>query len=394
MGRGKTTAAINYMEEHKADKRFLYVTPFLKEVERICDACDFDQPDSDNTTKLSELKTLMRCGKNAAATHSLFYLLDSEALDIVREKHYSIIIDESISPIGREHISASDTKILLDSLIEVRDDDTVRWIEESYDGKFNGYKAIAESGSLLKLDGALVSIMRPELLSAFDEVIMLTYLFNGQYQKAYLDFFGFKYSVCGVKYDDGKIVFSDEPDCPPPIDLSGLITLIDDDDKINAVGNKKYSLSINWFSKKGSESNEIKQLRNNLNTFLRRRCEVADAYALWTCPKEYLGKVCGENGRHSSGFLQMSARATNEYKDRTAVAYLVNRFADPTIVKFFSTRNAFIDEDMFALGEMLQFIWRSAIRDNQPISLYIPSKRMRSLFKDWLESVSKGGEAA
>ena len=35
--------------------------------------------------------------------------------------------------------------------------------------------------------------MNPELLMSFDEVFMLTYLFDGQYQKAYLDYFGLPY---------------------------------------------------------------------------------------------------------------------------------------------------------------------------------------------------------
>ncbi len=90
----------------------------------------------------------------------------------------------------------------------------------------------------------------------------------------------------------------------------------------------------------------------------------------------------------------MNARATNAYKDRDAVAYLVNRFADPTITKFFIVIDISIDEAQYALGEMLQFIWRTSIRDDKPINLYIPSQRMRKLFKDWLISVSKGGDNA
>lgn len=33
---------------------------------------------------------------------------------------------------------------------------------------------------------------------------------------------------------------------------------------------------------------------------------------------------------------------------------------------------------------MVQFIWRSRIREGKEISLYIPSKRMRELLKEWL----------
>ena len=37
---------------------------------------------------------------------------------------------------------------------------------------------------------------------------------------------------------------------------------------------------------------------------------------------------------------------------------------------------------------MLQFIWRSAIRDGNQITLYIPSDRMRWIFEEWLVDVS------
>ena len=88
----------------------------------------------------------------------------------------------------------------------------------------------------------------------------------------------------------------------------------------------------------------------------------------------------------------MNIRATNEYREATSVAYLVNRFLDPNLVKFFSMRGIEIDNDQFALSEMIQFIWRSAIRDNQPITVYIPSERMRGLLVGWMNSISQKGE--
>lgn len=394
MGRGKTSAAINYMEQHKNDKRFMYVTPFLKEVDRICEACDFDQPDSDTTTKLSEMKVLIDKGSNIAATHALFYLMNQETLDLIRDKKYSIIIDEAISPISKVHISQSDTDILLNNLVTEDENHMLHWADPNYTGRFDIYKQMADSGSLIKLDWAIVSIMNPELLMVFDEVFMMTYLFEGQYQKAYLDYFGFKYEVVGIEGTPGGFKFSEKPDSPPPVDYNGLISLIPTEDKINDIGRAKHALSIAWYTRRGADNAEMKQLRNNLRTFFNSRANVETRAQLWTCPKEHMQKVCGDRGRFASGFLQMSARATNEYKDRVAVAYLVNRFADPSITKFFAEKDIYIDEDKFALGEMLQFIWRSAIRDNNHISLYIPSKRMRTLFINWLNAVSKGGELA
>lgn len=101
--------------------------------------------------------------------------------------------------------------------------------------------------------------------------------------------------------------------------------------------------------------------------------------------------VDAKTGRFRNNFLQTNARATNKYRGCTDIAYMVNRFADPNIMKFFHTHNIAVDADAYAQSEMLQWIWRSAIRDGKPINLYIPSRRMRELLIDWIKSVSQIG---
>lgn len=388
MGRGKTSAAIAYMSQHAGTKRFLYITPFLQEVNRICEACDFDQPDSDKTTKLAELKHLMWKRKNIASTHALFYSLDNDALELIRRNNYCLIVDEAIDVIQKVPITSKDRAILLDTMTAQDDDGFLHWKDSEYEGKFEPYKEMADAGSLLVLDSALLCIMNPELLTTFSEVIMMTYLFNGQYQKAYLDYFGFEYQVCGIEYDDGYR-FSDRPDCPPPIDYSRLIHIVDDE-KLNAVGDNEHALSKNWFDRRKINHDEIKILRNGLNTFFRRRTHGAANEQLWTCFKAHAPKLYGDRGRFAGSFLQLAAKATNEYRNRKYLAYVANKFIDPNVSKFFARKNVQIDPDEFALSEMLQWIWRGCIRDNKPIELYIPSRRMRELLQGWIESTSKG----
>ena len=36
------------------------------------------------------------------------------------------------------------------------------------------------------------------------------------------------------------------------------------------------------------------------------------------------------------------------------------------------------------IGEMVQWIYRSQIRNGKPITVYVPSRRMRELLIDWL----------
>ena len=62
---------------------------------------------------------------------------------------------------------------------------------------------------------------------------------------------------------------------------------------------------------------------------------------------------------------------------------------NPVIKKFFEVHDIEVNEDGYALSEMLQFIWRSAIRCGNEIWVYIPSSRMRELLADWIEENSK-----
>ena len=388
MGRGKTSAAVAYMSHFKGRKHFLYITPYLTEVDRICEACDFEQPESDHLAKLTELKSLMRRRKNIASTHSLFYLMDNEALALAKENGYCLIVDESIDPIKIVDITTKDMEIILSTMTTEDENGFVYWIDSEYKGKFSGYKEMADSGALVHLDTRLLCIMRPSMIQAFSEVIMMTYLFNGQYQKAYLDYFGFEYQLCGVDTENG-FMFTDAPDSPPPLDYRELIHIVDDP-KLNEVGDNQYALSLNWYNRRGRMNDEMKRLRGNMNTFFRRRTKGSTNEQLWTCYKSQAPKLYGDRGRFAGSFLQLAARATNEYRNRKYLAYMVNRFIDPNLEKFFATKGIVIDEDEFALAEMLQWIWRSCIRDDQPIELYIPSRRMRELLQGWIESNCKG----
>lgn len=391
MGRGKSSAAIRYMNRYKGAKRFLYITPYLNEVDRICEQCDFDQSDGDYMSKTAELKLHMKNGRNVAATHSLFYLMDEEALDLVRSNHYSLIIDESIQVVERLNTTSKDFELVVNQLTESDDNGVLHWKDKEYTGRFYDYKEMASVGSLYQLDNALMNIMNPAMLMAFDEVFMLTYLFDGQYQKAYLDYFGFKYQVIGVERDADGYYFSDSPDNPPPLDYRKLINIVDNP-KLNRPGDEKYALSKNWFARRGYDNAEVKALRNNMKKFFHGNPDGTSATRLWTSFKDDQMKLVDiHTGRFKNNFLQVSARATNEYRDRTDIAYMANRFVDPNLMKFFSTKNITINADHFALSEMLQWIWRSAIRDDKPINLYIPSRRMRELLIDWINNTNNGG---
>ena len=128
------------------------------------------------------------------------------------------------------------------------------------------------------------------------------------------------------------------------------------------------------------------QLKNNIMNFFNNIRGVGSSDNIWTTFKDYYSCLKGKG--YTKGFLPLNSRATNEYRDRTSVVYPVNRYLNPFVKNFFSTSGIKVDEDGYALSEMLQFIWRSAIRNGEEIWVYIPSIRMRNLLKQWIEENS------
>ena len=74
-----------------------------------------------------------------------------------------------------------------------------------------------------------------------------------------------------------------------------------------------------------------------------------------------------------------------EFANKKSLAYLCNRFLNPYVESFFNIRDISINEDKYALSELLQWIWRSQIRNGESVTIYIPSARMRRMLEDWLD---------
>ena len=53
------------------------------------------------------------------------------------------------------------------------------------------------------------------------------------------------------------------------------------------------------------------------------------------------------------------------------------------VKRFFQFHEIKVNEDLFALSELLQWLIRSAIRNDEPIDVYIPSTRMRTLLEKY-----------
>ena len=113
---------------------------------------------------------------------------------------------------------------------------------------------------------------------------------------------------------------------------------------------------------------------------------------LWTAFKGSSDQLLGKG--YASAFIPYNLRASNEYSNRKYLAYCVNNFPRPWEVKYYREHGAEVDADGYALSILIQWIFRSAIRNGEEVWLYLPSARMRSLLRQWLDNLADGNDLA
>lgn len=392
MGAGKTSAAINYMNE--SDGRFIFITPYLNECDRITDSCpikSFKSPRDKPRSKLANLHFLLKRGYNISSTHALFASYTDETVDLIRNGHYTLVMDEVFEIVKEIKISQGDVKDLLENgYIEIDSETSrVRWLKDDYSGTtFQDLMLRAQAGTLLYYNNTFMFWMfPPEVFHAFDEVIVLTYLFGAQLQKYYFDVNGFRYEYIGVVRDEsGEYRFTERGDGIAK--LPGLDEKVHvlENAKLNAIGEEPFAFSSSWSERSFRSPQTANRIRNNIYNVLRHHFGGTGKDSMWTSFKAQRERITPAGFNRC--FVSCSCRATNEYRNRRNLAYCVNIFFNPFLKQYFEGKGCKVDEGRYALSEMVQWVWRSAIRDGDEINIYIPSNRMRSLLQNWLYEVS------
>lgn len=405
MGTGKSSAAITYMNEHRDDK-FIYITPYLEEATRIKEGCpemNFIEP-SDKIKKFHFKKSehtaaLIKQGRNITTTHQAFKMYSSEMLDDIRRYGYRLIVDENVDVLERYDCHFDDIQMTIDAGYVEEDDGTYKLVKTDYDGyAFRDLFKFLKSRDLIRMDDKTKDggiehlfywVLPPDLITSFKDVFILTYLFEGQSLHHFLEIYHLPYEYIGIqKDDDSRYRFCEYPGYTPEYvaNLGSMIHIMDND-KLNDVGDNLYALSMSWYDGKPEEVEQLKRnVYNCINNIWRGS---SSSEKLWGCFKSYGHMVQGKG--YAKSFLTFNAKATNAYRDRKYLIYIVNLFMNVNDKRFYQSHGIDVDEDAYALSIMVQWIWRSAIRDGDEIYLYIPSKRMRTLLINWIEKTSKGG---
>jgi len=392
MGYGKTTWLINMINQSNSDERFIFVTPFLDEVKRVKNSCKtkwFVEPTNKNKdgSKMTDFENKISKNKNIVTTHALFSMCSETVFTLLKNKNYTLILDEVMDVVEKHDINQVDIDMLFSyGMIAVDDTyNNVTWNDEKYEdysGKFSNIKQLCHNEALYYINNTFMCWSFPvKIFDCFKNVYISTFMFDAQIQKYYYDYFEREYEYYHVL--NGELIPTVNKDYEFKFieNSKSLLNILNH--RINSIGDyektkngvKTTALSKTWYKK--SNENILKEMKNNLNNYFRHIYKTKSTENLWTTFKDYELVLKGKG--YSKGFIPCNTRATNEYIERKNCAYMINVYLNPFYRAFFYERNIMIDEDKYALSEMLQWIWRSRIRNGEPINLYIPSQRMREL---------------
>lgn len=421
MGSGKTSAAIRYMNEH-SDRRFIYVTPRLDEDKRIAIACPalcFALPSDKgrDRTKIANLKRLLTAGRNVAISHVLYTLCDDEVCSLMRQHDYSMIVDEAVHIFDDAKITKRDIDTMMGSEAVRETDNGYLEFVDGYDpsghsAQFQRMWHLASSHKLVLLPNGKCCywMVSDRMLLAAGEVIIMTYRFPASDMARLMQIHHIPYRNIFVNTDGcGNYWFvDDEVYMPAYVEHLRDMVRVVDDQKLNAVGEKWNALSKDWWDKNlevyrrslvyddngnvketaHSKTTEAYRVRSLLRKYMRTdHPDVSASDRLFGCfakPGEFL-KQKGYLNAH----LVFNTTSLNEWGNRHLLAYLVNVFQRPEVDQYYRSFGFESSRDEYALTTMLQWVWRSAIRNGEPVELYLPSRRMREILAEWIEECAE-----
>ena len=437
MGAGKTTFLIDMLRRTAADDmfqasfaspdpshvrtKFLVIVPTLKEIERLnkeLPEFGFKEPSEKEHDKVKrkghgkkfyDLGCLIEDGENIISTHALFSQMDRELYTKLREANYTLVIDEVIETVALyNRLTPKDRAILFAQNMVSVDPDTWRlvWNDEKwadYTGRFDEIRRLCDTGALVVFRGQTLLWEFPaEFMACFKAVWLATYMFDASPFSAYLKAAGFSFNRLTVSGDKPPRLIPWEEagnreaaEIKPK--LRKLITVYEG--SANDIGkeeSRNHPMSSGWYDRQDRDkTGALARLKASTENFFRNIAKTNSNVNGWSTFTDHRKTLAGHAYSRNSdregdsyGFMPWNCRATNDYAKVEAMAYLCNIYYHPDVRAYFEALGVNVSNDLFALSALVQWVFRGRIRKDQPITLFIPSERMRDLFKRWLASDS------
>lgn len=393
-GTGKTS---KFIREFDPEKSYLVVTPYITEVDRIVREAGvpFFQPstEGDNDTKGKHLEELLAAGCNVATTHELFHQINPLARRGYLEDHH-IIIDEVLAVcravVGKNQRSFQ--RFYLEDGYATVDDDGKVTPTAQWDAEFAAVSdtldlrlyRLAKAGMLHVVDNEFFMWVLPEeLLRAGRSISIYTYLAEGSMLLAYLRKQGIPYT------------HDTDPECDREFreKAKELITI----EAVPSLARQRFSYSAQT-NRRGCAAREkkvsgaLKKLREGpLREVPLDRVLITCVKSNWykdgksDIPKPKPGGFSTNSRMFTKAqWIPNTTRGTNLYSECSHLIYLYNQHINPYMRRWLDLSGDKSAGDRYALTELIQWIYRSRVRKGDPITVYLPSKRMRDLLTEWM----------
>ena len=409
MGSGKTSRMLEFIGNSKG-KKWLYISPFKSEVgcgnTKELGRVQLTLPDmfpissmprNTGEGKLDSLHKMILDGVNIATTHALFCRFSEQTTDLLLQEGYSIVIDESVDCVQfKDDLTDKEVKALLDSKWITVDPDTkiVSWNEEGFplfDGRYKDIRELASTKGLRLFEGNnLVLEYSPKLLRECKECYIMSYLFSGSLMSCWL-----KINNVEFHYADNALFNLEKGEVIKEAIRGKLVVLSSRklDNKYKSEEDIKYRYSTKWYDVRSTLAERL-EVRSALESCVSNH-KTPEGKVFWTTFKDHRTRLEGRGykkgwvdpstGVELPSFLAFNTQSINEYRNHDLVMHTVNLYRNPTEVRYFKWRGVDFDGDLWALGVLLQFVWRSSLRQGQPTKVLVISKRMRKLLTDWLK---------
>lgn len=401
-GSGKSSHIFNYINDNP-QQRYIYVTPLLSEVhERVPNTIKtsvFHQPQvNDDGTKIDNLLDLLTNGENISCTHSLFRKMTKEHLKQIKVNKYILIIDEEVNLIDSDiGVRLGDIEYAFIKNMMVTDEDNlgvVKWIDTDFEkvkhkkeSAFLKLKQMCDIGILFsaKRKQEMLTIHLPiALITAAHRVILCTYLFDGSILDGYL-------ALKGIS----RVSYKGFEPCNSQV-KQGIRDLITVAEHKHQKEMDKLSLSYSWYI---NADKEDKSLVASAIRWCGNQAESSEKF-MFTTPKSFVCKANGTTNVRVKDFpatikgkstpntcwIYSAARATNDFSHKNVLCHAYNRYPTMPVESYLRDYGFSVNRDMYAVSELVQWVFRSAIRNGEPITIYFLNKRMRTLFLDWLNN--------
>lgn len=393
-GSGKTSVIIKEINKSTEDVKFVYATPFLTEAARIVDACptkDFQEPSSSDTAdggclpKIVDFENKLNQGHNIACSHELLRGLLLADIDY---SNHVLVLDEVLELASTyKKLSFKDVTKLLEYEQVVIDPET-KQIKTTpsfmpIPDLMREQIKFIDNGCLYLSDRNVVILQLPmDILFRFKEVIVMSYLVEGSWLYQMLSKTNANVSVKMV--DDSVSSFIPYDSAIATQRAKKAYDLIsvykpqpganNEYDKILNICTLSFSATTKKMSDLGS-----RKIGKLIKNFLMNHLNARQGTTIISC---FDKKIIVPSFQRS--YLAFNSRATNEYGDTNVLVYLIDKNQNQILQAWFNqTSKITVNANMADLDAMIQWIFRSAIRNGKPVTLFLPSPKMRKLLEQW-----------